>query len=148
MIDELFAWLMAQAPQFVFLENQYLAALFIVIMTAILGWLALFIFSRYLEKFAAKTETELDDMIFERTKHPVFYLILTGGLKLAFGYLGINGVLNLLMNSLMALVFVFVLARVVDVIINIWGKVVVHKTATKLDEVLLPLLHKFSKVPS
>lgn len=146
MIDEFFLWLMAQAPQLSFLENPYLAALFIVVMTAIAGWLALFIFSHYLETFAAKTETELDDMIFERTKHPIFYLILSGGLKLALGYLGVNGTVNLLMNSIMALVFIFVLARAVDVVINIWGGVIAHKTETKLDEVLLPLLHKFSKV--
>ena len=146
MIDEFFTWLMAQVPQFGFLENQYLAALFIIVMTGILGWLVLFIFSRYLEKFAAKTETELDDMVFERTKHPLFYLILFGGLKLALSYLGVDGIVNLFLNSLMACVFVFVLARATDVFINIWGKVVADKTATKLDEVLLPLLHKLSKV--
>ncbi|MAG60659.1 hypothetical protein CL619_02620 [archaeon] len=146
MIEEFFTWLMAQAPQLSFLENQYLAALFIVVMTAILAWLLLLIFSKYLEVFAAKTETDLDDMIFEKTKHPLFYLLLAGGLKLALRYLEVNGNLTLLMNTIMACVFVFVIARAVDVIIIIWGKVIAHKTSTKLDEVLLPLLHKFTKV--
>ena len=146
MIDETFAWLMAQAPQLAFLENSYLAALFILVVTGILGWLVLFIFSKYLKKFASKTETELDDMIFEKTKHPIFYLILAGGLKLSLSYLGVNGGISIAVNIIMAMVFVFVLMRAVDVVINIWGSVIAAKTETKLDEVLLPLLHKFSKV--
>lgn len=146
MIDEFFTWVMTRVPQFSFLENQYLAALTIVIITGILGWLLLMIFSKYLEVFAKKTETELDDMIFERTKHPLFYLILAGGLKLAISYLGINGTWNSIVNMIAAWVIVFVLSRAVDVIIIVWGKVIAHKTSTKLDEVLLPLLHKFSKV--
>lgn len=146
MIDKFLTWLMAYVPKLSFLENQYFAALFIVVVTGILGWLLLFIFSKYLETFAAKTETDLDDLIFEKTKHPIFYLILAGGLKLALGYLEINGTVNLLMNTVMACVVVFVLARAVDVVITVWGKFIAHKTETKLDEVLLPLIHKFSKV--
>jgi MscS family membrane protein len=146
MIDEVFTWIMYQFPQFTFLENSYLAAIFILIITGIFAWLVLFIFSQYLQKFAAKTETKLDDMIFERTKHPIFYLVLAGGLKLALSYLGVNGFVAIFVNIIMAIVFVFILSRAVDVVIKIWGSLVAHKTNTKLDEILLPLLHKFSKV--
>ncbi len=146
MIDEFFTWLMGQVPQFGFLDNKYLAALVILVVTALLGWLLMLIFSKYLEKFATKTKTDLDDMIFERTKLPLFYLLIAGGLKLALNYLEINHYVTLIMNTIMALVFVFVLVRAVDVVINVWGKVVAKKTETQLDEVLLPLIHKFSNV--
>ena len=146
MIDEFFIMLSNKFPQLGFFGNKYLVALFILILTGFLGWLLLLVFSKYLNKITAKTKTDLDDMIFERTKHPLFYLIIFGGLKFALQYLQINGIINLIMNSIMVCVFIFALSRATDVFINIWGKVVASKTETKLDEVLLPLLHKFSKV--
>ena len=59
-----------------YLQNKYILSLIILFLFVILAKLVLFIFSKYLEKFAAKTETEFDDLIFAKTKRPVFYLIL------------------------------------------------------------------------
>ena len=51
MIDEFFEWLMAQAPQLAFLENSYLAALFIIILTAIGSFLINWIFKSHFRSF-------------------------------------------------------------------------------------------------
>ena len=97
-------------------------------------------------RFASKTKTKVDDIILERIKKPIFYLILAQGLSLSLRSLNINGIAQTIVNSVMAVVFVFIIARIIDVIIEVWGMTFAKKTDTKLDEVLLPLFHKFSKV--
>ena len=133
-------------PFLAYLGNQYVVSLLIIIAAAILAKLLIFIFKNYLEKFAANTETELDDMILDKVKKPFFYLILAQGLKLALFNLNVNITITQIVNTLMALVFVFILARGVEVVIEVWGKTFAKKTKTQLDEVLLPLFHKFSKI--
>jgi MscS family membrane protein len=145
MKEIIFNWF-SKIPFGHYLQNDYALAILILIGSAILAKIVLFIFEKYLEKLAKKTKTEVDDIIFDRTKKPLFYLILAYGLKLAMYTLQINGVVNKLVNTLMAIVFVFILARVIDVIIEVWGKTVAKKTKSKIDDVLLPLFYKASRV--
>jgi small-conductance mechanosensitive channel len=129
-----------------YLQNKYIFAILILITFVIGAKLLLYIFEKYFQKWAKKTKTEVDDIIFEKTKNPAFYFLLAIGLKLAILHLEINGVVNSLVNTLMAIVFVFILARVVDTVIDIWGETFAKKTKSDIDDVLLPLFHKFTKV--
>ncbi len=128
------------------LLNKYVQAAVIIVVAIVLAKLVLFVFSRYLQRIAGKTKTKVDDLIFENTKRPLFYLVLVYGVKFALVPLGINGVVDKIINSLLAVVFVFILSRSLDVIIETWGTSFAKKTKTKIDEVLLPLFHKASKV--
>jgi len=138
--------LSSQYPFLTYLSNNYVQSALILVGAAILAWLLLFIFRKFLEKFAAKTETDLDDLILERVKKPFFYLIIAQGLKLALFNLEVNGIATQVMNSVMALVFVFILSRAVEVVIEVWGRTLAKKTESKLDDVLLPLFKKAAKV--
>ena len=145
MKDLIINWL-GTLPCGLYLQNKYIFAILILIVFAIGAWLLLFIFEKFLQRWAKKTKTEIDDIIFERTKRPAFYLILAFGVKVAVLSLNINGIVNNLVNSLMAGVFIFIIARVVDVIIDVWGATFAKKTKSKIDDVLLPLFHKLVKV--
>jgi small-conductance mechanosensitive channel len=125
-----------------YLQNKWAFALLILVCSGILAWLMLFIFEKGLQRLAKKTKTEADDIIFEKTKGPIFYLILAYGLKLALAHLNYIGIVSALVNTLMAVVFVFILSRVVNVTIEIWGKDFAKKTKSSLDDVLLPMFHK------
>ena len=127
------------------LQNKYIFSLLIIFVFALLGKLVLLIFSKYLERFASKTKTKVDDMIFEHTKKPIFYLVLVYGLKLALLNLEINGIVNNLVNSLMAFVFLYLLLKTFDIILDAWGLTFAKKTKTKIVEILLPLFHKITK---
>ena len=120
-----------------YLQNKYIFAVLILIFFAIGAWLLLFIFEKFLQKFAAKTKTELDDLIFAKTKKPFFYLILAYGVKLALVNLGATGWIAQLMNSIMAIVFIFIIGAAIDVIIEGWSKTMAHRTKSKIDDVLL-----------
>jgi len=128
-----------------YLQNKYIFSLLIIFIFALLGKVVLLIFSKYLERFASKTKTKVDDMIFEHTKKPIFYLVLVYGLKLALLNLEINGIVNNLVNSLMAFVFMYLLLKTFDIILDAWGLTFAKKTKTKIIEILLPLFHKITK---
>ena len=142
MIENILNWI----PYGHYLQNKYAIAFLILILFAIGAWSLLFIFEKFFQRWAKKTKTEVDDIIFARTKKPAFYFLLAFGLKVATLSLNINGIVNALVNSLMAAVFVFIIARVVDTIIDIWGATFAKKTKSKIDDVLLPLFHKIVKV--
>src|SRR3989344_9181508 len=127
-------------------ENKYLGSVLIVITAAALGKIAMFIFRQYLEKFAAKTKNKFDDMIFEHTKKPLLYLLIAYGIKLALLNLGINGAVDKLINSIMAAVFLYTILRGIDIVVETWAITFSKKTKTQIDDVLLPLLHKVTKV--
>ncbi len=130
-----------------YLQNDYVFAGLIVVLFFVLANIILWLFGKYLEKFAKKTKTIVDDLIFEHTRKPIFYFIQVYGIKIALLLLGFNGaVITKIVNSLLALVFVFIFSRSVDIIIETWGNDFAKKTKTNIDEVLLPLFHKASKV--
>ncbi|MBT5342767.1 mechanosensitive ion channel family protein [Candidatus Woesearchaeota archaeon] len=129
-----------------YLQNKYVFALLILVVFVLVAKLSLFVFEKFFQRWAKKTKTEVDDIIFERTKTPIFYLLLALGIKFAILSLEVNGIANQLINSLMAIVFVFIVARVVDVIIDVWGKSFAKRTKSTFDDILLPLFHKIVKV--
>lgn len=138
-------WINAQAIGTVF-ENKYLLSLLIVVVFAVLGKSILFVFTQYLQKFASKTRTKLDDMIFAHTKRPLFYLIIAYGVKIALLNLKIDGPVNKIINSVMAMVFLYAILRGIDIVIETWAITFSKRTKTKVDDVLLPLFHKITKV--
>ena len=127
-------------------NNPYVLSLAILICFVILGLILLFLFSKYLEKFAKKTKTEVDDLIFENTKKPIFFLTLIYGFKFALINHAVPEFVIRIVESLVAIVIVLIFSRAFSVIIEIWGDAIAKKTRTKIDEVLLPLFQKSTKV--
>lgn len=146
MIKEIIINWLGGVPYGHYLLNKYIISLFILVGAIVGAKLLLLIFERYLEKIAKKTKTEIDDLIFGKTKKPIFWLIVVYGFKLSLLNLEVNGNVDKLVSTLMALVFVFILVRVIDVIIDVWGKAFAKKTRSNIDDVILPLFHKLVKV--
>jgi len=128
------------------LLNPYVLAGVTIILFVILSFLVLFIFNHYLQNLAKKTKTEVDDLIFDKTKKPLFALFMVYGFKLAIEILWVNSVMDKIITSAMTLVFLFILLRVFDVVVGTWGLTFAKKTKSSADEVLLPIMHKVAKV--
>ncbi len=139
-------YLIYRLEQFPYLGNKYLFALMILVVFSIAAKVFQSLFALYLKRVAGKTKTVVDDLVFEKTKNPLFYFILASGLKVSLLYLGVNGIINKFVNSIMAIVFLFIFLRGFDVIISTWGITIAKKTMTDIDEVLLPLIHKILKI--
>ncbi|MBI2665949.1 mechanosensitive ion channel family protein, partial [Candidatus Woesearchaeota archaeon] len=133
-------------PPEYYLNNLFILALIIFVAFIILAKGLQLLFNLYLKKVASKTESQIDDLIFERTKTPLFYLILAYGLKVSLFSLNINGVVQKLVSSMMAIVFVLAITRSIDVLLEAWGITFAKKTKTHLDDILLPLFRKATRV--
>lgn len=145
MKEEIFNWF-GTLPLGYILQNNYVFAIIVLVVVILLSKLVLIIYEKVFKRLAKKTKTELDDIIFEQTEKPVFYLVLALGLRIVVTSLDFNGFVTKIIDSIMAIVIVFVVHKVLDIFIKAWGSVFAKKTKTKIDDILLPLIHKISVV--
>tara|TARA_Y100000310_G_C20674023_1_gene811853 strand:- start:1830 stop:2888 length:1059 start_codon:yes stop_codon:yes gene_type:complete len=145
MIEIINNWI-STLPYGHYVGNQYVFSVLIILITIILAKLIMFIFKRYIEKLAAKTDNKVDDMIVERTEKPIFFLIIALGLKWAVYNVTQNVIVNNIVESMMALVFLLILVRAIDIVVEAWAMTFAKKTKTNLDDTLLPLLHKAVRI--
>ncbi len=61
------------------LNNKYIISASIVLIFVVLAKLIQFISKKYLEKIAARTSSNLDDLIIKKIKNPLLYLFLVYG---------------------------------------------------------------------
>src|SRR3989338_7163106 len=138
-------WINSLAIGTVF-ENKYLLSLLIVIVFAMMGGFVLFIFTKYLQRFASKTKNKIDDLVFHNVKGPLFLVIVGYGIKLGLLNLQVNGTITKVVNSVMAIVFLYAIMKGIDIIIETWAITFSKRTKSNLDDVLLPMLQKVTKV--
>jgi MscS family membrane protein len=145
-LGDIQTWLTGQTFGSYF-ANDWIFAGLIFVMFIILAQLILFIVQRYLESFATKTKTKFDDLLLARTKRPVFYFIMAIGVHLAVSYLGFtHQYVTQTTYSLVALFFMLIISRIIDVTIETWGSHLAAKTETSIDEIILPLFHKATHI--
>ncbi|NYT02676.1 MAG: mechanosensitive ion channel family protein [Methanosarcinales archaeon] len=126
----------------------------IIFLTLAARKLALYIFEKKLLLLAARTRTDLDDLILKTFKAPLGYFILAMGAYLAIGSLHLPDRLGIfdvtaIVRSIFVLVFALVLLLLVLNIIDVLGHYLARatmKTETRLDEQMVPLLIKSLKV--
>jgi small-conductance mechanosensitive channel len=90
--------------------------------------------------FAGKTETELDDKIFDALKTPLKYVIYAIAVILAADSLGINA-----KNVVTAVLFLLLarpVSNIVQIVMDYVEMGLVKKTESKLDDMVLPLINK------
>jgi len=131
-------------------SNKYLFSLFILILIIIIAKLIYFIAERYIKWVVSKTKTSLDDEILKAIKKPIFYLILLLGLYLSLVPLGISekflSITNNIIFSIMTIISTLALVAIIDTLITEKGKIWAKKTKSNIDDELLPLFHKTSKI--
>jgi MscS family membrane protein len=131
-------------------DNIYVVAGIIFIGFLILSKLFVYIAEKVILALTRKTKTNLDDMIVERTEHPISWLLIFIGLKIALEYLNLqNGFADFLSTASTSLIYISVGVVVVSVVVTLidhWGKVFSRKTKSKMDDALVPLFRTTVKV--
>lgn len=109
-----------------------------------------FILSHVLPIFTRKTKTNLDDLIISKIKKPCSLLIILLGVYTALIPLeipvNILSFIDDVIFSLVIILFAIVFAKVADAFIDVWGSEWAEKTRSTIDNSLLSLMHKTSKV--
>ncbi len=97
----------------------------------------------------SKTKTKLDDMLVEKTNKPVSWLLIFIGARIALEFLDLqNGFADIIYKGNNSLIYIsvgIVIVSVITTIIDHWGITVAKKTASTIDDALVPLFRKITK---
>ena len=131
-------------------QNKYVYSLTILIALYILSKLVVFISQKVILRLTKKTKTDIDDLIVRRTNRPISLILLLIGFRLALFPIGIKqNVLDILENTLSSLIIIivtYIAIVVLDILIDKWGTKVAEKTSSALDEDLISMFHRFSRI--
>ncbi|MFH1257149.1 MAG: mechanosensitive ion channel family protein [Candidatus Diapherotrites archaeon] len=104
----------------------------------------------YAVRFAAKTESKIDDMIIEIGQWPIIFLLLIIGLFIGFKFLtadaALAGIFTGVISALVVLDVAWLLIKLIDAFLKFYLVPLVSKTDSKLDDQLIPVISKITKV--
>ena len=130
--------------------NPYLKSLSILIIFFIIAKIVYIIFEKVFLRLAKKTKTEIDDLIVEKIRNPINFVLLLIGIRLALVPLEFTseyiGTVEKLIYTLIILLLTLVVVRVFNVLIDAWGTKFTKITKSDLDDQLLGLAHKFAAI--
>lgn len=131
-------------------QNKYIYSLSLLVMFYILSQFAVFLSQKVILRITGRTKTDIDDLIVKRTNKPISLILLLIGFRLALFPLGIKqSILDLIehgISSLITILVIYIVIMVLDIIIDGWGKRVAERTKSSVDEQLLPIAHRFSRI--
>lgn len=132
------------------LQNKYIYSLAILVLFYLLSELVVIVSRKIILRLTRKTKTEIDDLIVKRTNKPVSIILLLIGLRLGLSPLGIKqNILDVIENGISSLIIVvvtYITITVLDIIIDSWAKRIAEKTRSGVDDQLIPVFHRFSRV--
>lgn len=135
-----------------YVEHRVLVFMIIFVFFALLSRLMATIVGRFMLRLAKHTKTTVDDEIIRRGTKPLSYLIFIFGSKLSMIPLKtiipqtVLNFANIILNSVCIFIVSYIVIIIFDVIIEEWSKTWAKKTNSSMDEEILPLFQKFSKV--
>jgi MscS family membrane protein len=136
-------------PEYLIPYKNLLIAVLIVLSSVVVAKIVYFFVERYFKKLAAKTETKADDYILELLHKPIYYAIILLGIQIAAGYLLGSGVyldyFTKGVTILFILIFTYVIAGIVAILITEVGGNLASKTESTLDDEAIPFLSKLFK---
>ena len=130
--------------------NKYIQALVTLVLFFVISKIIVFISQKYITRLTRKTKSDIDDLIIAVVTKPISLLLLLFGIKLAAVPLQLapkyNTGLQNIITSCIILIFAFIGINVFTILINNWGKSLAAKTHSTVDDQLVSLLNKFSKI--
>ncbi len=132
------------------LENQFISSILILVAFFIIAKIVVIISERVILRLTKKTKTNVDDLIVKKSNRKISLILVLIGIKLALIPLGLTETINQIANKIIGSAIIIVIALIVitifDILIEFWGKSFAKKTKSKLDDQLILLFHRFSKI--
>lgn len=129
---------------------QYFIFFGILALSIILGKIAYYVITNFIKVFTKKTKTVADDMLIEVTEHPAIFLIFIIGFYIAYKYLTLSLEIEKTFFNIVLVMLIFTLTwfftRLIDGIIKYYLVPFSQKTQTDLDDALIPILRRLSKI--
>jgi len=132
--------------KFSIFKNVYIQSLVIFLVLMIVVNIIVYVIKKYIQFLTRKTKTNIDDLLIEKTQQPITIVLYISALKLAIIPLIVPPVFARILDSIIVILFTVIAVRVIDVLLDSWGKAIAKKTKSKVDDELITLAHKASKV--
>ncbi len=130
---------------------EWLTALSMMVGALIIGKTVYWIFQNVARRLTAKTETKLDDIVLDMIEEPIVVIVTVMGFWAGFNTLTVDSerVFGFVANAMQAAITLSVawlLARLIDSLIQEYLVPLTEKSETDLDDQLLPILRKGAKM--
>ncbi len=129
---------------------QYVYFLLTIVVSFLAGKVVSFVIKNHLRRLTEKTKTDADDLLLDIIEKPIWIIVLIAGFALGFQFLSVSPEIGFFyyntINVLTVVVVTWVLINFVDKFIQRILKPIVSKTDSKLDDQLIPVLSKITKI--
>lgn len=130
-----------------FWVGEVIVALFIFLLTFVLGWIIYHIFEHYFTNWAKKTKTTLDDEIIKNIKKPIYFFVVLLGLYYGLEQLSYLETYKTQVTLIFAigqiLLVIFIITRVINVLISWYAEKVAIQRKKVIDDRILNIFKKF-----
>jgi len=132
------------------LNNKWILAALVLILFYLLSIMMTKFFEKVLLKITSKTTTTVDDDIVKLSKKPVKWIVFIIGIKVALMALAIKTTLGVFFSNLSIAVIIgfmtYIIMGTIDIVIHAWGNKIAERLDSRIDDDLVPLFIKLSKV--
>src|SRR3989338_9496973 len=139
--------------QMTFFNNtlfQYIIFFSIVSGAIIVGKIAYYLIKNFVKVLTKKTQTVADDMLIEVCEHPAIFLIFIVGFYIAYKTLTLTEAIEITFFNIVLVMLIFNLTwfftRLIDGLIKYYLVPFSQRTQTDLDDALIPILRRLSKI--
>lgn len=130
--------------------NKYWHSVIILLVFYALSQFVVFVSQKIILKLTKRTKTKIDDLIVAKTNKPISFILLLIGLRLAIIPHPIRpdilDVIEHLISTLIIIIITYVATVVFDILIINWGKKFAAKTESKVDDEVVLLFQRFSRI--
>ncbi|RMH22737.1 MAG: mechanosensitive ion channel family protein [Acidobacteria bacterium] len=129
----------------------WLRALAIIVAALLVGKTAYWIFQNVARRLTAKTQTKLDDIVLDMIEEPIVVILTVFGFAIGINTLEfdserVSDFLDHTMTAAITLSVAWLVARLLDALIQEYVVPLTEKTKSDLDDQLLPILRKGTKL--
>jgi len=127
-------------------HNRYFDTILIIIALLVISKIITFIIEKVVKSFTKRTKTKLDDIFISKTEKISVWLLFFIGIRVFVMPLLELKALDMINNAVIIFFVTLFVIRVVDFIIDSWGASFAKRTKSRVDEELLVLFHRFSRI--
>jgi len=128
------------------LVGEIILSFLIFAIVIIAGWIAYYIFERYLTRLAKKTKTTLDDEILRNVKKPIYFFVILIGIYYALDLLTPLKPYSVQLTQIFTVAEILLVALVITRVINVFITWYVEKTTERGKKMSEHLLFIFKKI--
>ena len=130
-----------------FLGNSLLSYIYflgLLILSFLVSKVVLFIFKKYINKFAKKTKTKIDDILVDAFEKPILYTLFFVGVYLSIRQLTLSatsiGVVNKIVTVITIVLITWGITKLIHSTLEIYWMPKAKKTSSNVDDNLIPVI--------